>query len=210
MEDIGALIFLAAMLWSIIGGIAGKRRKQRGAGAPPGREEPERSADSRREASGHADAGASAPAQARDGAGSREPTAADMIPQDLWEILTGERRARPPEPEPEPAWDETPAWGGETAWDVEAASEEPVPAGGYEVASWEEPPPHEPPIVVSLETPPPPPERRHRIFHERLDATAPPRRRARRVASFRGLGGRSSLRRAVVLREILGPPKGLE
>lgn len=122
-------------------------------------------------------------------AGSEERALDISVPDDVWEILTGER------PAPE-----------EDAASMEGAG-----------SAWEEglrrrPEEHPPPEVVSLETAPLPPELRHTGFHAKLDSTAPVlRRRSRgRVAVGLGLNGAKAARRAVVLREVLGPPRGLE
>jgi hypothetical protein len=62
--------------------------------------------------------------------------------------------------------------------------------------------------VVSLETEVSTPAR-HRAFHARIDQPVVP---VPLVASMRGLalGSRAELRRAFVLKEVLGPPKALE
>lgn len=148
--------------------------------------------------------------------------AADMIPADLWEVLTGERRS---EPKPaEPSWQED-----EEPWGPTPAEEFPDELGGedgdlppwareYEDTGDVEPettepvsPPHGFPQVVSLEAPPPPPEVRHRRFHEKYDSEAPtpaPVRSDFRGELRSGLRGQG-LRRSVILAEVLGPPRGL-
>lgn len=148
--------------------------------------------------------------------------AADMIPADLWEVLTGERRSKPPADEPSWQDDEEP-------WVQTPAEEFPDELGGGEddLSPWArdyediqdlEPEPAEPvspqhgfPQVVSLETPPPPPEVRHRRFHEKYDsAPLPPAPvAAGLIGDLRsGLRGQG-LRRTIILAEILGPPKGM-
>ncbi|HEX6937873.1 MAG TPA: hypothetical protein VF158_00565 [Longimicrobiales bacterium] len=223
MNDLESLFILAALVWSVLGGVLGKKGK-RGAQAPrrpdrPGGHAPEPrpappSTASRAPAQGDA-AGDPAPARAR-GSDDADRPAAEMIPDDLWEILTGERRAPAPERSPAPASHERASWESAT-WESTSAEPGPEwsdvearPSHGEEAASLEQIPAEELPVVVSVETPPPPPEERHRAFHEKLASASPVRRPARRRALAMALGGRSELRRAMVLREVLGPPKGLE
>lgn len=139
-----------------------------------------------------------------------EQSAQVLLPDDLWEILTGERR-RPvltvPAPEPEPDFE----------FDFEPDSEpepdlEPEPvrvdAGRYEETR--SPVHAREPDIVSLESEPPPAEIRRAAFHDRLGSTPPLARprAARRLPPL--LANRKGLRQAVVLREVLGPPKGLD
>lgn len=120
----------------------------------------------------------------------REPIqASEMVPDDLWAVLTGETRhpegvEREEEPEePEEPWsDSDPRW---------------------------EPEPEEPPAVVSLETPLDSAEARHRRFHDIIDRPVP-RRPARRSRALRALRSQASVRQAFVLSEVLGKPKSLE
>ena len=159
----------------------------------------------------------------------REPvSAADMVPDDLWAVLTGERRERGgvatrPEPRTGPA--EPVPW----SIDAEEMREEPI---GEPAPSWwnEEPEEQQPglePVSLeyegpeayslervdfrpeSLEKPIPEPEARHRAFHEIIDR--PGRRRRREPSALvRALRRPEGIRQAVVLKEVLGPPKGLE
>jgi hypothetical protein len=154
--------------------------------------------------------------------------AADLIPAELWEILTGERRAPtstpapakpqlpPRAPSPEADLDE------ELAQDEEAAS---VRATTNEDAAAAEllrrrekatvlarTTTREPTSTVTLETEPLPEPLRHAAFHEQLKQTktpvsAPP---VFRHAMMVSLANRSDLKRAIILQEVLGPPKGLE
>lgn len=136
-----------------------------------------------------------------------EPAPPDGPPSgEPWEVLTEE-----------PGWQEPPWWeeAEEDAATLEAeASEEPLSGweeGLQRTAQTRVPVVHEPPRVVSLETAPLAPEARHTAFHTKLDSTAPrlePRRRGRATAL--GLRGRDSLRRAVILKEVLGTPRGLD
>lgn len=171
----------------------------------------------------------------RSGAAGPEATpppgpAADMVPEDLWELLTGERRRPAPGPvetlpEPSPAAGEGEQWSAEPPWGHEPAPpptrepvpwmEAPVPVEPVPVEpepSWPEPVSLEymGPEAYSLEQPLPSPEVRHARFHEKIEA----RRRRPRPSSpaslIRSLTRPSGLRDAVVLAEILGPPKGLQ
>lgn len=161
----------------------------------------------------------------------REPgKASDMLPDDLWAVLTGEQR--PPvgeqgspegveldeaEPVLEPA---EPVEAHreakrrpvrqDTPWSIdEDPVEEPAPVSlehyGPEAYSLERLD-YEP---VSLEQPLPSSEARHRPFHERIDR-APVRRRRRRSSVGKALADPESLRRAFVLSEVLDTPKGLD
>lgn len=215
MDDLYSLIVLVAVIWSVIGGLIGGRKGQGGAGGPargrrpgagipapsPGRSGP------RPDTPGDGGAVVARPTATADDAGEEDRSAAAMIPDDLWEILTGERRTPEPEWEPEP-WEDDHAWEphGEEAAPVESY---PVPYG-YEARSLESAARDEYPVAVSLEAPPPPPEERHRLFHKKLEATARQQRPARRSRLPAALGSGPALRRAMVLREVLGPPKALE
>jgi hypothetical protein len=159
--------------------------------------------------------------------------ASEMVPDDLWEILTGERRQRPqpPEPAPEPEevrveveepeerWLELP----DERWrDEEPAPErrEPdLPQRAVSKPWWDrpEPEPEPAPAPASAETysplsrpgrapvKPRPPRASLRDFTE--PAPLPPRQK---TPLMRTLQSAEGLRDAVLLREILGPPKGLE
>ena len=155
------------------------------------------------------------------GAGTHDPgPASEMVPDDLWAVLTGERRERSPvevadrEEVGVTAPDE-PAWAREPEWD---AQPEPREVGWHEIrdeeADLREPVSleYEGPEAVTLETPPPPPEVRHAAFHRNLEETAEPRRSPtpRSRGLVRELQTRGGLRQGILLSEILGPPKGLE
>lgn len=167
----------------------------------------------------------------------REPvSASDMVPDDLWAVLTGEQRPRSGGVErgeqgegEEPAWEEEePAspWSrepesSEVEWeeperswarDLEEAAPE-APSADPVWVGYESPPdyPRGPMSsnVVSLEQPLEAPDVRHRRFHARLDE-APVERRRGRSALGRMLSRPQSLRQAFVLKEVLGSAKGLE
>lgn len=162
--------------------------------------------------------------------------AADLIPDDLWQILTGERRSPAPvqrQRAPVPEVEEGAGWGTdvEEVWEPEeTAARVPEP---YEAEpSYQESGPYEAPWHrQDEETAPPPPITREpepttRTESMAAPAPAPPadayaiaparsplrqwlphEQRHRLPRSF---GTRAELKRAFVLREVLGPPKALE
>jgi hypothetical protein len=158
--------------------------------------------------------------------------ASDMVPDDLWEILTGEKRARPvPEPMPPEEWDERPVLGEPESrpwWEEDPEAEapepdlEPVMEERFEPAPWHEEPelePESPPLPVEtsseIYTPlprreprPSPPRQRRPSLREIGAEPAPPVREP--SALTRALSTRAGLRQAVILREVLGRPKGLD
>jgi hypothetical protein len=153
--------------------------------------------------------------------------AADMVPDDLWEILTGERRANAPpadlpreteEPwmaEPGAEWHEEPRWEPEP----EPASEErfePRPWLDSPGAMRDEDAPE--PVEIQLPAPdadqpllsarPPRAPRPPRVsLREVVEA---PRVVRRKSPLIRSLQSQEGLRQAVLLKEILGRPKGLD
>lgn len=222
MDFFEVLIILAFIFLPLLDGILKSRRAGQQEDVPI-KTPPERE----RERVGHG-AGAGSPGGMSGTARTPdEPVdagpAADMIPADLWEVLTGERRSEPKAPEPSWQEDEEEPW-------LRAPAEElpdELGSGEGELSPWAreyedledaepeslEPvsPHHGYPEVVSLEAPPPPPEVRHRRFHERYDSepVAPAPAGGDFVRDLRsGLRGQG-LRRSVILAEVLGPPKGL-
>lgn len=159
-------------------------------------------------------------------------SAADMVPEDFWAELTGQRRRAPepapvPKPRPTPVPRQRPAQAPAPvrdlpSWDEEAVAaveERPREAGREQpqaLDAYRRPEVvHEPPRIVSLETPLLPPEQRHAAFHRRLEATkptaaelSPPRARPNPLRER--LRNRDTLRESFVLQEVFGPPKGLE
>jgi len=161
--------------------------------------------------------------------GYGDDAAADMIPDDLWEILTGERRPRSDtQRRPEPAYDPL-------EWEEEAAAEEahedvsPHDSGRWDtgkhaesgrvedvlaereraVHSAERAPVHEAPLLQVFDAESVPTDAaRHAAFHRRIDEM--PVRPARLPPPALALGSIDELRRAFVLKEILGKPKALE
>lgn len=177
------------------------------------------------------------PGEVSPGSSERDPgRAADMVPDDLWAVLTGEERPRDDvrvehEPATEPAgrspdehaseptdepmppegparWEEAWTPRSEPRWRMDDVEATPAPA------SLE----HHAPEAYSLETferepvslerPLESPDVRHRRFHESI--ASPPSRRTRRSPIGRALRSTESLRHAFVLSEVLGAPKGLE
>ncbi|CAN5715485.1 hypothetical protein BH23GEM10_BH23GEM10_10380 [soil metagenome] len=169
--------------------------------------------------------------------------AAGMLPDDLWEILTGERRApaepqrsqqphRQPQPRtlPQPTSQDYDTVDGPPASfedDVEHSFETEYASFETDDADFEgetytaepveiEPYVHEPPVreapkVVSLEKMSFDAERRHDRFHERLDSLPPAASiRSRRPTRASGLLDIDDLRQAIIMNEVLGPPKGLQ
>jgi hypothetical protein len=152
--------------------------------------------------------------------------ASDMIPEDLWEILTGQRRAPVPAPPPEPSWEEEEDDDGARLFPREtpppvvlAPSREDREAADLirrrseAVAMRERGLQQYRPKVLSLETEPLSAEARHTAFHAKHEAQAPAtvlqRGRQRGIGRFTGVES-GGLRRAIILREVLGPPKALE
>jgi hypothetical protein len=222
VEDyFGIIVFIIIVLFSLLG----RKKPQQPPGPPPRQRLPQQPSEQR-------EAPEPLPEYSRPHGTTRAQqqeteSAQDMVPADLWELLTGERRL------PEPTREEEPV----SPWEPPPEPEyrrEPEPEPVY----WEPPeerevpvrlpepplervPPERPPrVVVSLEESDP--ERRRARETRRRDAA---RRRAReRVSDLRPvqastverspftdlLTGRDDLQRAIVLREVLGPPKGLE
>ncbi len=210
--DLFELLFIALfIIFPIMEGVLRKRKKgQEGQQGPPIEDQEAGTADTGRE--------------------SREP-ASEMLPDDLWELMTGERRTPRSE---ESAGREGAAEPEEAPWSVDPESSPTVTEAEIETETedWRSEPwvvdeeanarepaslEYEGPEAYSLETPAPEPiERkvptaaaRHRAFHELVDR--PKRRPARKLSPLmRALRSPDGLRQAVLLKEILGPPKGLQ
>jgi hypothetical protein len=154
--------------------------------------------------------------------------AADMIPDDLWMILTGQPRPTAPLPAPVP----TDAGGDDEMepdeelvpdeeevfqprMSNEARQVEELRRSRAEVA-YRRTQARDPdrPVIVSLETEPLPSAARHARFHEKVDPLAVVAivQRGRSGPSIGRIAGAEpqALRRAIVLQEILGKPRGLE
>jgi hypothetical protein len=149
-----------------------------------------------------------------------------MVPDDLWEILTGQKRSPvlttpqqpvPAEATPRPSWD--------VVYDPELDEEEEAAEAEAEAAvredvdierrrmrgeavSLETLERHPEPVIISLEENIPTVAQRHAAFHEKVlapPATLAPVPRPR--IEFRN---RSEVQHAFLMMEVLGPPKGLE
>jgi hypothetical protein len=212
------LIVLLFIALPILQGVFGKKQ----------REEQRRRQQQRRTQQGQASSSAGMQTRER-----REENAADLVPDDLWELLTGERRQRtrdqiptrewgapaqdaptsqaPVATEPEPEWEAIP----------EPAPYEPVSdeaeESGHPWRVSDKPTPMVPrrersdnlPEAVSMEQPVRYDDAQERAFHRELAHLPPPARAHRRGRLRYGLGHNEDLRRAFILKEILGPPKGL-
>ncbi|HLU26556.1 MAG TPA: hypothetical protein VKZ58_12710 [Longimicrobiales bacterium] len=228
MEDFISTLVALAILWSFLQAALGKKPQGGRSPRAPRRQGEGPGVPGSEDRSPSVEGGSSPVAAGRVGGPvlrDEEPeelTAADLIPDDLWEILTGERRSRPPaqrpaprsEPEPEPelepaTLEPTGPWSfntDEPFWEddryapagvMEGPAGAAAPGGpglrGVEEPSW---------LVQEPGSP---------IYEPVVELTAPaaePRSVGRRRAS--GVARLGNLRRAVVLREILGPPKALE
>ena len=169
------------------------------------------------------------PQQRQESAGRSDDAAADMLPDDLWEILTGERRtprapAPVPEVEPEDIDERYPveAYPDEALSLEEAALEQPSERGWMSrlpddtavvvsPEAYERPlPVRDLPRVVSMEALEFDTEKRHDRFHQRLETLKPAAVVRRPAPSLYRFTSDEDVRRAIVMSEILGPPKGLE
>lgn len=147
--------------------------------------------------------------------------AAEMIPDDLWEILTGERRERapgsglPPEDvavevdvaEDEP-WPEEPIW--EREEDPRFRERfDPKPWRGGKGDHVDEPVPFQPEEALIVPEDHTPRVARPPRVPLRTAVETPPVQRAMSPL-MRSLQQPEGLRQAVLLKEILGPPRGLD
>ena len=137
---------------------------------------------------------------------TEDVSAAEMLPDELWEILTGQPKPRsaPPPPAPDVEDEETADEELITAEDVTIETRR---SRFEEAASIEAPPPREYPVVVSMEDVPDP-RKRHAAFHEKIQQTSLPA--AARIVSPRYFSTPADLRRAIIMQVVLGPPKALE
>jgi hypothetical protein len=165
---------------------------------------------------------------------SRGDPAAEMLPDDLWEILTGERRPRPgPRPAPGASlpreFDYTQEEEGQslegrsledegllqTPSEVQSSGEWSTEPATLEVVLPAEPyirpnPVRLAPKVVSLEEIDFDYDQRHDEFHDMLDSLDGPARVKRPALSPYRFKSNSDLRRSIVMAEVLGKPRGLE
>ncbi len=247
MEELIPFVFF--ILWFLFGGLGSKKK----------REEAQRQAEAQREAAEAARRARAeqrrAARESRDTEGRRSsrnaeryeeaPTTTmstssgdslDMIPDELWNILTGGAPRPTPQQQPEAERDATPPGGWVTSppWDEEDATnsiegvshEDDVTEvvdyddeaisrpRGREVelrdAPWDQKPTSRDALALRRDETS---ELRHVEFHDKLmegeiGARAAAASRAS-VNTRLGLGGIADVRRAIILAEILGPPKSM-
>jgi hypothetical protein len=140
---------------------------------------------------------------------TQERSAEDMLPSELWEILTGQQRPQPMPVPRAPAPDvEDEEIGDKEAFVLEDVSVETRRSRFEEAVSLETMPVRYEPTVVSLETMPDP-KKRHLAFHQKIDQPPLEVVAARRVRPLHFTTA-ADMRRAIVIQTILGPPKALE
>jgi hypothetical protein len=152
-----------------------------------------------------------------------DENASTMVPDDLWEILTGQKRMpAPTAPAPTPQAERRPGW--DVVYDAELeedeeAEEERVAIedvnvearrARVEAQSLETISRHPEPVIVSLEENVPTTAQRHADFHQRIIAAPPVVEVAPRRKPLFDLTNRSELQRAFLLQEVFGKPKGLK
>lgn len=217
--DEGLIFWLIVFAIAILQGIGQKKKADRkgrrpGEAGGGGREpSPPRPAPSRREAK-EAGEGLNRPAKpipsASSPAGTREEDSAEgMIPSEIWEEILGLARGqtRPEKPSRQTPPDEgptglEPAWE-EVEWAGAGTGSDPVARGDLKALSdIETSEVGSSPAKVIGEAEEPPPSA---FFEPPTGSRVTARPRARLF----GDGSRAELRKAVVLREVLGPPLGL-
>ncbi|HEX6066069.1 MAG TPA: hypothetical protein VFZ04_17670 [Longimicrobiales bacterium] len=225
MDDLfPLLLFLIFVLGPILEGL---KRKNKG-GQPPERRPPPRVPQRRlpqqrppQQARG---AETSRTEEISPGPRRQEESAAGMVPDDLWEILTGQKR--PPvltTPQPAPQRETR-----QSSWDVgydaeleedeegeaEVAAREDVLVetrrARVEAQSLETYERHPEPVIISLEDNLPTTAQRHQAFHQKI-AAPPVEQPVEQSMRLRlNLMTRSELQRAFLLQEVLGKPRGLD
>ena len=247
MEELIPFIFF--ILWFLFGGLGSKKKReeaqrraeaQREAqeAARRARAEQRRAMRESREADGRLTYGEAGGGgffeEPKPAAPTTSDSSVDMIPDELWTILTG-GAPRPTRPQPETAeyppsdggWVTSPPYDEEDAvhsiegvsaeTSVEDAVDYDDDASRYARAryeavratTWEDRPSRESVAVRTSETS----EARHDEFHDRLAASEIGRAGPEQRISARerlGLRNLSDVRRAIVLTEVLGPPKSLQ
>jgi hypothetical protein len=231
----GALVIIVVMIVSTINEVVTKRRKgQSSTGAPPrpgqgSRPHPREGAPE-----------SGARPEVRVPRHPVEESARILLPDDLWAILTGEQPSAPrvPEPAPEPAeaewaeeaghaaqlpadeleWEESSSAASEHyEWRSSGEATIGLPSGtdtrGRDTRAIPVRAPR--PLTArphrelhSLEDSVPTDEERHDAFHRRIDADAA--RSGTNSYQRRRAARHRELRRGIILREVLGPPRGLE
>jgi hypothetical protein len=206
MDDfVGAIIvFVIFVLGPLLEQMKKKRQKQQ---QPPQERRPlPRPTESRLPESTRAES-ARTPAPVAAEQRTAETTAADMLPDDLWEILTGQ-----PKPRPMPQRPAEPEFESEETEDEESIVAEDITIETRrtrfeEVITTEAPAPREFPVVVSMEDMPDP-RKRHAAFHDkvRLDVGV----KIQRLTGPRYFSSPADLRRAMIMHVVLSPCKALE
>ena len=212
----GIILFLIFVLAPIIEQIRKKQQKQQ----PPTRQPPSRLPQSRTpelpQPRSHTE----------EVSGKERDAASVLIPDDLWQILTGEARppvlTTPPQQIPRRKPIETVYIPPEEAEDEEAAPAEDVnievARTSREAVQREHARRHKPvearslevePEIISLETGAPSGAARHSAFHDKLLKTAQVATKARKQ-SLLNMSDVREVRRAFILQEVLGRPRGLE
>jgi hypothetical protein len=160
-----------------------------------------------------------------------EDDASSMVPDELWEILTGQQRPpvqrpTPTQPSPldsraekRPSWDVVydPELDEDEEAELEVVTAEDVNVetrrARVEAQSLETLERHPVPVVVSLEENIPTTAVRHAAFHQKMSQQQAaavvqlPERRRPQLLDFKN---RSEIQRAFLLSEVFGKPKGLE
>jgi hypothetical protein len=152
-----------------------------------------------------------------------EDNASTMVPDDLWEILTGQKRVpTPAPPTPAPQAETKPEWQvlyePELEEDEEGAEERvaledvnvETRRARVEARSLETISRHPEPVIISLEDNVPSTAQRHAAFHQRITEKPPEVQVAPRRKPLLNLNDRSELQRAFLLQEVFGKPKGLQ
>lgn len=136
-----------------------------------------------------------------------EDKAAAMVPDELWEMLTGAPKPKPrtvPAPLP-PDVEEEELEDEEFEDEEEYVETVAAEATREEAVSLEELPRRYEPLVVSMETQPDP-RARHAAFHRKIDEEVA----VAESTAKAWIGSAQDLRRAFVLQTILDRPKGLD
>jgi hypothetical protein len=153
-----------------------------------------------------------------------EENASTMVPDDLWEILTGQKRMPGPTapPAPAPQAERRPSW--DIGYDAELEEDEELEEervtledvnvetrrARVEAQSLETISRHPEPVIVSLEENIPSTAQRHADFHHRISVAPPVVEVAPRRKPLFDRNNRSEMQRAFLLQEVFGKPKSLE
>jgi hypothetical protein len=211
MDDIFPILMLLVFVLGPI--LEGLKRKNKGQQPPQQRPLPPRPAPRRLPETSSRTEEVSSRART-------EENAATMVPDDLWEILTGQKRPsvlttpQPAPPQKKQPWDvvydpdEDEVEAHQETVRTEDVNVE-VRRARVEAQSLETLERHPEPIIVSLEDNLPSLAQRHSDFHKKIGTPVPVVDRLERRPRLQ-LGDRADLRRAFLLQEVFGKPKGLE